>query len=1411
MKLLILNLLIFTSQIIFAQNSTLIYEINGRRTIAEEDYIKRAIKEHYNSEKENIQNNIEGIFGYDIELSTIIMPENISVKYLSNEADTSLNMEIYFEEDLIIEFDWEGCTARGTFGDIQMNMNVSLHHLPQKYDYSLVINNINISSIDIDIDAWADLWYQFWNHVACPAVGEISNTSMSFISDIIIGYFNEVSTFLSNSPELINPINHLLAINYELIEDEDIEDLISESFPLDLNIYAENENLIISVEFYMGISANPNLFTNFEPDLVTNTQFDLVGFSFLDYQLQNAFNWIPNLNVPDRVNIAFDIMDKDILIQQSNFDFPGYRIEAKWGKIQSQIFTENDIVYNEITDDVINEYKNSTFWDQPEIDLLKNIINNGYSRGFIPFMAVGIGHYDHSPKIGNNYIEVQNTNEDSDFSNITKELYLYNLKLHAHAVIREFADLISVWQIENELNAAGIAHKMNWWRAGEDWLEEEFRDNIIAILSEAVRIEDPTAKIIHPFHVFNLANSLDSWKDEIDIIGVNAYPNHFTALPNMGFLIGDFIWSVRRATTALGIGDKPVWLTETGYPAIEVNDSEFDLNLVNDFYNFTESRQSEYIEDAFNSAMEAGANRFYYFALTMPEDSMAVENEDNMTFQYSGLIRRENNSYAFKSSLSDFNETVINKYLGISEITLNINSNSFSGAKISIKDHVDNQNSGVTIPVLKSKQFTAKVKQEYLNNEKHINWDNDFNKIKLEYEFIANFESIEYIGNYEPIYQITFVNDISIRLQDPWYVREDGTQTGTDWIEIDDGIYNVFLEQNAYFEEDIPIYRLRTDRFYIENNNIYEFSHWSGDGINYSDSTNTVTAVVFLESGATAEPIYEAVNLIPNHTIHIPEDEVLSIPSGANISLADGVTLQVSGTLTNTSIPYGEKNTLVLSNGAGIVKTETGSIILEDVEIISETGAFIELNYDELNNSLSRFKRTLFNNIDINILASASNVNNQFHATNFTQCTMAYSPIHFLVDDYSVHDINIRNSIIFESNNSFFERDLDYDFSIRYSDIYNSNIIEYAEYLSLNDNIFDNPQFVNFQSGDFNLQSTSPCIDSGNLSSHYDPDGTVADMGAFYFNQCTTIGDVNCDDLINIADILIIVDHILGSEQLQSPQSENADINNDGFITVTDVLEIINILIEGNLAYSNPEITYLSGAIEAMEDGQRYKYNIDMLNEQDVYILHFKLQFENKIPLNVMKGLRSNDMTVSHVYKEDDYTLNIMVFSPEGRKITPGYGTILEIELESTGLGRDGDLTDGSEFIITNLANNPETLIPVEIVSADELSRLAEIQPSSLPTEYNLYSVYPNPFNPTTNITYELPEDSFITIAVYNLAGRKVDELVSGLVQSGRYNITWNAEQFSSGVYFVTMLARQGSSGETTPNFSAIQKVVLLK
>jgi len=66
---------------------------------------------------------------------------------------------------------------------------------------------------------------------------------------------------------------------------------------------------------------------------------------------------------------------------------------------------------------------------------------------------------------------------------------------------------------------------------------------------------------------------------------------------------------------------------------------------------------------------------------------------------------------------------------------------------------------------------------------------------------------------------------------------------------------------------------------------------------------------------------------------------------------------------------------------------------------------------------------------------------------------------------------------------------------------------------------------------------------------------------------------------------------------------------------------------------------------------------------------------------------------------------------------------------------------------------------------------------------------YPNPFNPTTNIRYELAHRGMVRLAVYNILGRKVSELVDKIQSSGRYTITWQARQSASGIYFYRLRA----------------------
>ncbi|MDO8549843.1 MAG: PQQ-dependent sugar dehydrogenase [Ignavibacteria bacterium] len=73
--------------------------------------------------------------------------------------------------------------------------------------------------------------------------------------------------------------------------------------------------------------------------------------------------------------------------------------------------------------------------------------------------------------------------------------------------------------------------------------------------------------------------------------------------------------------------------------------------------------------------------------------------------------------------------------------------------------------------------------------------------------------------------------------------------------------------------------------------------------------------------------------------------------------------------------------------------------------------------------------------------------------------------------------------------------------------------------------------------------------------------------------------------------------------------------------------------------------------------------------------------------------------------------------------------------------------------------------------------------------DYHLRQNYPNPFNPSTNIGFNIPEESKVKIEIINSLGEVVSELVDEVRQSGFYDETWNANNFSSGVYYVRISA----------------------
>lgn len=97
------------------------------------------------------------------------------------------------------------------------------------------------------------------------------------------------------------------------------------------------------------------------------------------------------------------------------------------------------------------------------------------------------------------------------------------------------------------------------------------------------------------------------------------------------------------------------------------------------------------------------------------------------------------------------------------------------------------------------------------------------------------------------------------------------------------------------------------------------------------------------------------------------------------------------------------------------------------------------------------------------------------------------------------------------------------------------------------------------------------------------------------------------------------------------------------------------------------------------------------------------------------------------------------------------------------------------------------------------------------PYSFNLLSCYPNPFNNSTTITFDLPAAGEIELKVYDISGREAASLVTGHWSLGEHSVVWDAEGCASGVYFIKLSAVSCQLSAKNGGQSSVKKVVLLK
>jgi hypothetical protein len=114
------------------------------------------------------------------------------------------------------------------------------------------------------------------------------------------------------------------------------------------------------------------------------------------------------------------------------------------------------------------------------------------------------------------------------------------------------------------------------------------------------------------------------------------------------------------------------------------------------------------------------------------------------------------------------------------------------------------------------------------------------------------------------------------------------------------------------------------------------------------------------------------------------------------------------------------------------------------------------------------------------------------------------------------------------------------------------------------------------------------------------------------------------------------------------------------------------------------------------------------------------------------------------------------------------------------------------------------TIVPQAVPDAPVQQSVHE----EMPTSYALQQNFPNPFNPSTNIEYSLPDEARVSMKIYNSLGEEMAILVDGIQTAGYKSVTWDGSRLSSGLYFCRLTATSTVTNET---FTQTKRMLLVK
>ena len=261
----------------------------------------------------------------------------------------------------------------------------------------------------------------------------------------------------------------------------------------------------------------------------------------------------------------------------------------------------------------------------------------------------------------------------------------------------------------------------------------------------------------------------------------------------------------------------------------------------------------------------------------------------------------------------------------------------------------------------------------------------------------------------------------------------------------------------------------------------------------------------------------------------------------------------------------------------------------------------------------------------------------------------------------------------------------------------------------------------------------------------------------------TTSGDVNEDENLNIQDIIIMVNHILSVTLLEGCALEAADMNMDEIINIQDLISLVNAIL------GNARSAQLDGKaqVEYLTSTSGNDLIVLITSSIDVVGIQISVLIDSQIEIE----LKDN----SHITQDSYFQNGLNQYLAYSLFNQPFDSRTTEILLKGA------RLIDLDDIQITISDINGDALYLSHSQSGQKYQ--------TDPYKFEMDELYPNPFNPSTQISFSLPTDNYVKLSAYNIRGNEVDVIFEGAQGVGKHSYTWNASNLPSGVYYIRLQA----------------------